>query len=155
MSNEDNIQLLCHLPVFAKLEPSAVRLMAIAAETRHLRAGDILFRQGDLADCGYLLVSGALALDGIRGNETVAGGAKIGDFLGETALIVVTKRPVTAIARQNATVLRISRALFLQVLEKYPASAERLRRDVLVVINSVSKDLEAFRRGLIAEDGSV
>jgi CRP-like cAMP-binding protein len=155
MSNEDNIELLSRLPVFSKLEPSAVRLIAIAAETRHLRAGDILFRQGDLADCGYLLVSGALALDGIIDNGTVARGANIGDFLGETALIVATKRHVTAVARQNTTVLRVSRALFLRVLEEYPASAERLLRDVLVVINSVSKDLEAFRRGLIAGDGAV
>lgn len=154
MSHEDNIERLSRLPVFSKLELSAVRLIATAAETRHLRAGDILFRQGDLADCGYLLVSGALALDGVIGNETVARGAKTGDFLGETALIVVTKRPVTAIARQNATVLRISRALFLQALEQYPASAERLRRDVLVAINAVSKDLEVFRRDLIADDGA-
>jgi CRP-like cAMP-binding protein len=76
-------------------------------------------------------------------------------LLGETALVVATKRPVTAIARQPSTVLRISRALFLRVLEEYPASAERLRRDLLVQINALGEDLEAFRRGLIADDGAM
>ncbi len=77
---------------------------------------------------------------------------KEGDLLGETALIVTTKRPVTAIARQNCTVLRISRALFLRVLEEYPASAERLRRDILADINALGGDLEVFRRSLISGD---
>jgi hypothetical protein len=45
--------------------------------------------------------------------------------------------------------------LFLRVLEEYPASAERLRRDILADINALGGDLEAFRRSLIAADGHV
>lgn len=151
MSAQDTISRLSRVPVFAKLEPGALRLIAFAAETRNLRAGDILFRQGDVADCGYLLLAGAIMLDGDNGAESMPS-VKEGDLLGETALIVTTKRPVTAIARQNCTVLRISRALFLRVLEEYPASAERLRRDLLADINALGGDLELFRRSLIAGD---
>jgi CRP-like cAMP-binding protein len=154
MSVDDTIQSLSRLPVFSKLEPGAVRLIAFAAETRHLRAGDILFRQGDFADCGYLLLAGALTLEGVIGEETLARSVKSGDLLGETALIVATRRPVTAIARQNSTVLRISRALFLRVLEEYPASAERLRRDLLTLLGALGRDLELFRRGLTADDAA-
>lgn len=151
MSTADTVALLGRLPIFAKLEPGALRLIAFAAETRNLRAGDILFRQGDLADCGYLLLTGAITLTGDNvGNSMPM--VKEGDLLGETALIVTTKRPVTAIARQNCTVLRISRALFLRVLEEYPASADRLRRDILAHINALGGDLEVFRRSLISGD---
>jgi CRP-like cAMP-binding protein len=157
MSADDIIHRLSQLSLFAKLEPGALRLIAFAAETRHLRAGDILFREGDVADCGYLLLAGALTLDGanVKGNESVPKTAKEGDLLGEIALIVTTKRPVTAIARQTSTVLRISRALFLRVLEEYPASADRMRRDVLAHINALNHDLEAFRRGLISDVSAV
>lgn len=151
MSTADTVALLGQLPFFAKLEPGALKLIAFAAETRNLRAGDILFRQGDVADCGYLLVTGAITLTGDNVGES-APLVREGDFLGETALIVTTKRPVTAIARQTCAVLRISRALFLRVLEEYPASAERLRRDILAHINALGGDLEVLRRNLIAGD---
>jgi len=153
MSTDDHISRLSRLPVFAKLEPGALRLIAFAAETRALRAGDILFRRGDVADCGYLLLSGAIMLDDDDAESTPT--VKEGDLLGETALMVATKRPITAIARQNSTVLRISRALFLRVLEEYPASAERLRRDILSDINALGGDLETFRRNLIAGDAGI
>jgi CRP-like cAMP-binding protein len=154
MSGEDNIQRLSRLRIFSKIEPGALRLLAFAAETRQMRAGDILFRQGDVSDCGYLLLSGAVTLEGATGGEPFSKVVKEGDLLGETALVVATKRPVTAIARQHSTVLRISRALFLRVLEEYPASAERLRRDLLAQINALGDDLEAFRRSLIADNSA-
>jgi len=151
MSSTDTVSRLSRLPIFAKLEPGALRLIAFAAETRNFRAGDILFRQGDVADCGYLLLSGAVTLTGDNVAEP-APTVKEGDLLGETALIVATKRPVTAIARQNCAALRVSRALFLRVLEEYPASADRLRRDMLADINALGGNLEVFRRNLIAGD---
>jgi CRP-like cAMP-binding protein len=151
MSVETSITRLSRLSVFSKLEPGALRLLASAAETRSLRAGDILFRQGDTADCGYLLLTGAVTLDGVGRESSAPKSIKEGDFLGETALLVLTKRPFSAIARQNCTVLKITRALFLRVLEEYPASAERLRRDLLVNINALGSELEDFRRSLTAD----
>ncbi|MBB4198722.1 hypothetical protein CCR94_06625 [Rhodoblastus sphagnicola] len=151
MSSEDIIERLSRLSVFAKLDPGALRLIAFAAETRQLRAGDILFRQGDIADCGYLLLAGTVTLDGGDGAPPVQT-LKEGDLLGETALIVPTKRPVTAIARQSSSVLRISRAVFLRALEEFPASAERLRKDVLAHITVLGDELETFRRGLMADN---
>jgi CRP-like cAMP-binding protein len=145
MSTEDYITRLSRLSAFSKLEPGALRLIAFAAETRSLRAGDVLFRQGDVADCGYLLLTGALTLDGA---PSAPKAVKEGDFLGETALLVLTRRPVSAIARQSSTVLKISRALFLRVLEEYPASAARLRRDVLSEIDALGGALDDFRRTL-------
>jgi len=153
MSSDDIIERLSRLSIFAKLDSGALRLIAFASETRQLRAGDILFRQGDMADCGYLLLAGTITLDGGDGNAPPRT-LREGDLLGETALIVATKRPVTAIARQSSSVLRISRAVFLRALEEYPASAERLRKDVLAHITALGGELEAYRRGLIADNGA-
>lgn len=152
MTVEENIRSLAQLRIFSRMDPDALRVIAFAAEARNLHAGDILFRQGDLADCGYFILSGAVTLDGANEGGPAFKITKAGDLLGEFALMIATKRPITAIARQNSVVLRISRALFLRVLEDYPAGAERLRQDLLAQINAVSADMDALRRDLVAEN---
>ena len=53
-----------------------------------------------------------------RRGEIIAGP---GTLLGELALIAEIKRPATATANEPSTVIRISRSLFLKMLEGYPA----------------------------------
>ena len=87
----------------------------------------MLFRRGETADGGYLLAAGAIA---IEGREPGAPAEKILRplvLLGETALVAATSRPMTAFAREPSTVLKISRTLFHQILEKHPATAARVR----------------------------
>jgi CRP-like cAMP-binding protein len=56
--------------------------------------------------------------------------AAAGTLLGELALIADTQRPATATAREPSTVIRISRSLFLKMLEGYPDAAVKLREQV-------------------------
>ena len=46
-----------------------------------------------------------------------------GALIGELALLTETKRPVTAVAREPSSVVRIPRQLFLKTLEGYPDAA--------------------------------
>jgi CRP-like cAMP-binding protein len=48
-------------------------------------------------------------------------------LLGELALLVATERPATATALEPSTVVRISRNLFLKMLEGYPDVAKKMR----------------------------
>ncbi len=152
MTIEDNIRSLAALRFFSRMEPEALRMVAFATESRNLRAGDVLFRQGDVADCGYLILSGAIAIETGHQGEASLKILNPGDLIGELALLIATKRPVTAIARQSSVVLRIARALFLRVLEDYPASADRLRKELLGQINSLGGDMESLRRDLLEEN---
>jgi CRP-like cAMP-binding protein len=45
-------------------------------------------------------------------------------------LLTETMRPATAIAREPSTVIRISRSLFLKMLEGYPDAANTLREQI-------------------------
>jgi CRP-like cAMP-binding protein len=88
----------------------------------------VLFRRGETADGGYLLAAGAIA---IEGREPGAPARKILRplvLLGETALVAATSRPMTAFAREPSIVLKISRTLFHQILEKHPTTAARVRQ---------------------------
>ena len=62
MALEDDIATLAGAPLFHLLERDALRLVAFAAETRALRAGDVLFRRGDRSDGGHVVARGAIAL---------------------------------------------------------------------------------------------
>lgn len=63
MGLEDDVGKLARTATFAALEPDALRLVAFSAETRILRAGDILFRRGEPSNGGFVVLSGSIALD--------------------------------------------------------------------------------------------
>ena len=111
----------------------------------------MLFTVGEAADGGYIVQRGSFSLSTERGNEAeiIAGP---GTLLGETALIAETKRPATARARENSIVLRISRSMFLRMLEGYPDAAQRLRDLLASRADQWARDIENVRAAL-ARDG--
>lgn len=134
MSIEDDIACLQAVPTFSLLGPHALRILAIGCESRVLAEGEVLFQAGEPADCGYVVRDGAFRLEPAAAEKTHAAaeahqGATVGPgvLLGELALIIDTARPVTAIAIEPATVMRISRHLFRKTLEGFPDAAEKLR----------------------------
>jgi CRP-like cAMP-binding protein len=137
MALEDDVRNLACNATFAGFETEALRLLAFSAETRILRAGDVLFRRGDAADSGFVVLSGSIALtakdDGSAAERIVSPQTLIGDI----ALMTETQRAVTAIARETSSVLKISRVLFHRVLKEFPRSAELLR-------SRMEKNLQGF-----------
>jgi CRP-like cAMP-binding protein len=124
MTIEDEMDFLARVPVLERLGDGALRSLAIATETYSMQPGEVLFTAGEIADGAYIVQQGTVALKPERGEEVVAGP---GALLGEAALLAETKRPATATAREVCTVLRLSRAMFLKVLDSYPDAAQRLR----------------------------
>jgi CRP-like cAMP-binding protein len=143
MALDDDVAKLTRHPIFAALEPDALRLLAFSAETRNLRAGDILFRRDDVSNGGFVVLSGSIALDASEGGAPAARVVRPPALIGEIALLARTNRPATAIAREPSNVLRISQQLFRRVLSEDPAGAERLRRSLAERLGEFTADLEA------------
>lgn len=151
MGLEDDIARLAQIPTFAPLEQDALRLLAFSAETKVLRAGDVLFRRDDPSNGGFVLLTGSIALDA---SDTGAGTARIvraPSLIGEAALLTQTTRPATAIAREPSSLLRISRQLFHRVLGEYPRSADDLRRSLGARLRQFTSELAMVRLGALAE----
>jgi CRP-like cAMP-binding protein len=66
-------------------------------------------------------------------------------LLGELALMTDTVRPATATALEPATVIRISRTLFLKMLDGYPDAARRLRDSMAVRADQAARDMARAR----------
>lgn len=150
MSLDDTLALLSEAELFELVERDALRLMAFAAETRRLRAGEYLFREGERSDGGYVVMSGALAVGKESGVAAIAGR---GALIGRIALFVRMKRPVSAVARERSEVLRISPTMMKRMLEEFPAAAIAIRDALADELAGLSADLEEARR-LLAGDVS-
>lgn len=141
MTIEDDIAFLSTVPTLNLLGRDALRILAIGAESRFLRAGELLFSYNDTSDAGFLVQEGSIKL--ILGRKE--GGHEIragrGTLLGEAALLVETRRPGTAMAEESTTVLRLSRSLFLKTMEGFPDAAARLRDMIALRMASASRDI--------------
>jgi CRP-like cAMP-binding protein len=137
-------------PLFALFEAEALRLLVFSADTRQLRAEDVLFNEGDVADGGYFVIAGSLALETGDRVEICGPGAVVG----EAALFAETRRPATAVARGPCVVRRIPRHLMRRVLAAYPGAAQRLRAYMLERIRSVGDGLARVDALLMEDDGT-
>ena len=138
MSIDDDVALLARVPTLHLLGGGSLRMLAIGSEQRDVASGDILFNQGDEADCGYVVQRGSFRIQDDLGAEVTAGP---GSLLGELALVVPMRRPSTATALEYSTVIRIARSLFQRVLESDPAAARRLRDEFAVRSSQIASDI--------------
>ncbi|KGF66852.1 protein kinase [Hoeflea sp. BAL378] len=141
MALNDDIALLSTVSLFRDIGEDKLRLIAFGAERRKLQAGQVLFREGTPADCAFVVADGRFELSrkGRDGQTTVLGMAERGALLGELAMVTAVDRTMTAIAPDNAEVIRINRPLFRRMLEEYPDIAGIVRQrinDNLAALNA-------------------
>jgi CRP-like cAMP-binding protein len=144
VSIEDDIAFIERVPVLRMLGRPALRILAIGAESRYVHQGEVLFSAGDTTDGGFVIQEGSFVLSSAaKGVPDVTVGP--GMLLGELALIAETKRPATATAREPSTVIRISRSLFLKMLEGYPEAANILRDQISARARSALAEMTDIR----------
>jgi CRP-like cAMP-binding protein len=137
MGIEDDIAFFERVPTLGLLGRAALRILAIGAESKYIHSGEVLFKAGESADCGYVIQEGSFSLaqpHSDDGNATTVGP---GTLLGEMAMITETSRSATATALEPSTVLRIPRGLFIKMLDGYPDAAKKLR-DIIAARNDQS-----------------
>jgi len=144
MTIEDDIAFLERVPILSRLGAPALRILAIGAEAIRLESGQILFTAGEAADAAYVVQQGLIGLQPDRpgGTEVLA---RPGTLLGEAALLAETRRPATATAREDSILLRISRAMFLRMLDGYPDAAQRLRELIAARIDQWEREMTNIR----------
>lgn len=147
MSIETDIALLRGVATFDVLEGEALREIAAAGQTRRVAAGEALFRMGESAQSAFVVASGLVRLVDDRRADAprVLKEVGPGTLIGETALIVPTPRPVTAIAAADTELLVIDRAAFLPVLERHPALTAKLRRAFAKRLEDTLRALDTVR----------
>ena len=80
--------LLAEVELFGTLPSEAVERVAAAAQSRALRRGDVLFKEGDPGDELFVVESGRIAIanKSFDGRESVFALMEAGDVFGEMSV---------------------------------------------------------------------
>lgn len=129
MSLQEEVELLRRIPLFAKVEPPKLKLLAFASERVTFEAGQELFHQGDVPDAAYIVIDGVadVMLDTPRGRVTVA---EIGrnELVGEMGIICDMPRTATVLAKSQLVTLKVNKDLLLRMITDFPTMAIEMMR---------------------------
>ena len=131
MSLKEEVECLQNIPLFSKIEPSKLKLLAFASDRLTFAAGQELFHQGDPGDAAYIIIDGEadVTIDTPAGEISVA---KVGknDLIGEIAILCDVPRTATIKALTEVTTLAISKDLFFQMVREFPDMAVEIMREL-------------------------
>ena len=148
MSLQEEVELLRNIPLFAKLEPSKLKLLAFTSERLSFDAGQPLFRQGEPGDAAYIIIDGeaAVEVDSPKGPLQVATLGR-NDFVGEIAILCDVPRTATVTALTNLVTLRISKDLFFRLITEFPQMAVEIMRELAHRLELTTARLRAQSAG--------
>jgi len=131
MSLREEVELLQRIPMFCKVEPAKLKLLAFTSARIAFEPGQVLFHQGDMGDAAYLIVEGEadILVDTPSGPIKVATVGK-NAFVGEIAILCDVPRTATVQAKGNLVTLRIAKDLFLRLVAVFPSMAIGIMREL-------------------------
>lgn len=151
MSLNEEVELLRNIPLFAKLEPSKLKLLAFTSERLTFEEGQVLCQQGDMGDSAYIIVDGTadIIVETPTGPLTVAVVGR-NDFVGEIAILCDVPRTATVKATTKLTTLRISKDLFFRLVTEFPQMSVEIMRVLAHRLDKTTTQL----RDAIAQAGT-
>jgi CRP/FNR family cyclic AMP-dependent transcriptional regulator len=148
VSLNEEVEMLRNIPLFAKIDPPKLKLLAFASERMFFGEGQELFHQGDHGDTAYIIIQGAadVLIDTPTGPINVA---RIGknDIVGEIAILCDVPRTATVQAVEKLTTLAISKDLFFQMIREYPQMAIEIMRELAHRLENANKLLREAKAG--------
>lgn len=131
MSLNQEVELLKNIPLFARIEPSKLKLLAFASERLTFSPGRELFHQGDHADRAYIIIEGdaAVLVDTPTGQVKVATLSK-NALVGEIGILCDVPRTATIRAENKVITLAIARDVFFQMVTEFPQMGVEIMREL-------------------------
>jgi EAL domain-containing protein (putative c-di-GMP-specific phosphodiesterase class I) len=121
----------------------------------HLRAGDVLFREGDAPTTGFLVEQGELEIaTTIHGKPIVLSHLRAGDLLGEMAVFDGEPRSATATALSDCVLFPIDRTQITERLSKADPIIRALLEGQVKRYRGAIQAIRGVQRGEHIEPGS-
>lgn len=121
MTLQRDVEALRAIPLFAKIEPARLKLLAFTSEHVEYDEGEIICRQGEPGDAAYILLEGSadVLVDTPKGPIKVAALGK-NDIVGEIAILCDVPRTATVVAAGRLQTLRIAKDGFFNLVTQFP-----------------------------------
>lgn len=146
MSIHEDVELLRRIPMFAKVDPAKLKLLAFTSERVTFDEGQELFHQGDAADAAYIVVDGSteVIVDLPRGPLVVASLGK-NALIGDIGILCDVPRTATIKALSRVTTLKIAKDLFLRMVIDFPTMGLEVMRELAHRLEKTTADLREAR----------
>ncbi len=139
MNIEEKVLFLRKVSLFQSLSAEALEVIAESLVESTAKANDVIFSRGDEANCMYMLVSGALE---IQGQQAFLNEVKPFGIFGEIALLDNQPRSGTAKAKTDAVLLSLYKQEFIQLMEDIPVLSQSIIQQILGYLRDfLPKDL--------------
>ncbi|MDD5773044.1 MAG: sigma 54-interacting transcriptional regulator [bacterium] len=133
----DKTKLLADTPLFHKLKPDELALIASVTEELVVKKGGYVYRQGEMGHAFYVIVQGKvdLIVNYDDGGTSTVGHLSAGNHFGEISLLTGSPRSRSVKASEDLILLSLEKIAFDEILLENPrihrlldeALAERLR----------------------------
>ena len=143
MNLNEEVEILKGVPIFAKIEPAKLKLIAFTGERMTFSAGQELFHQGDQGDAMYVILGGIadVLIDNDKGGQIAVAEMKKNNFVGDMAILSDVPRTATIKARESLTTLRISKDMFYRLVAEVPQMAVEVMRELAHRLEDTNKKL--------------
>jgi hypothetical protein len=116
--------LLRRIKILGNLSDAQLARLADFMEPLDCRANGVVFRQGDLGDAMFLVLTGELRACATSGDgESILATFRTGDFFGDMALFDNGPRSANVIANLDSSLIKISAVNFYRLIREAPALA--------------------------------
>jgi len=140
VSLTEEVELLRNIPLFCKIEPSKLKLLAFTSERITYAEQDVLFEQGDNGDAAYIIVGGeADVVVNTPGGPLVVATLKQNEIVGEIAILCDVPRTATVRAKTELTTLRVTKDLFFNLVVEFPEISVEIMRELAHRLEKTTK----------------
>ncbi len=147
MSLNQDVQALRTIPLFAKIEPAKLKLLAFTSERLTFMADDELFHEGDPADAAYIVMDGeADVLVETPGGPVRVASVGRNDIVGEIAILCDVPRTAAVKAKTDLVTLRISKDGFFHLVTQFPEVGIEIMAELAARLHATTQQLTAAMR---------
>ncbi len=142
----DEVGMLRKVPLFSRVAPAKLKLLAFTSDRVTYNAGQALFHQGDEADAAFVVLTGSaeVLVDSASGQIRVAE-IEPNEIVGEVAILCDVSRTATVRATAPLEVLRIRKDHFLRLLTEFPEMTIEIVKVLADRLSTTTAELSAAR----------
>lgn len=142
MTIQRDVEALRKIPLFARIDPAKLKLLAFTSERLHFEPGERLCTQGDPGDAAYIILEGdaRVLVETPEGPLEVA---RLGPnaIVGEIAILCDVPRTATVEAATPVTALRISKDGFFNLVSQFPQIAIEVMHELARRLHQTTQQL--------------
>ncbi|GBD44453.1 Cyclic nucleotide-gated potassium channel [bacterium HR40] len=143
MTIHKDVEALRRIPLFARIDPARLKLLAFTSDRLHFEPGERLCSEGEPGDAAFIILEGTARVL-VRTPEGELEVARLGEhaIVGEIAILCNVPRTATVEAATPVTVLRISKDGFLHLVSQFPQIAVEMMSELARRLHRTTQQLK-------------